>query len=211
MRNTLIGIFLFTCLLSINAQDKITLKNGQELNVTILEKNGSKITYKFNDSISSNAIFTTKLSNLKTIHYENGMVDLLSSKNPRNKYHLGLTIGNGIVFEDKIPFVSLGLDYLFTPHFSAEINFRSLTDFGFCSFGGKYWFANKYSSSGFSPYVGFLYSLLDPNVGEVPVGLSYISKHGFQTSFQLNYINFLDLNNYRSALMVELRIGWRFK
>ena len=48
MRNTFIGICIFTCLLSINAQDKITLKNGQELKVTILEKTDSEIKYKFN-------------------------------------------------------------------------------------------------------------------------------------------------------------------
>jgi len=211
MRNTLIGIFLFTCLLSINAQDKINLKNGEELSVFIIEKTDTEIKYQLNDSILNTIIFTTKLNKLENIHYRNGMVDFLFSKNPRSKYRLGMITGVGIAGGDEGASWTLALDYLFTPHFSAEINIRVLQYTAFNSYGGKYWFANKYSSSGFSPYVGFLYAKIGPGLGEIPIGLSYISKSGFQTALQVSSFRYFGTNDYGSALIAELRVGWRFK
>jgi hypothetical protein len=124
------------------------------------------------------------------------------------------------------------IDYLITPNLSAELNFRYLPrswPWYLFSLGGKYWFTNKYSKSGFSPFAGLYYSKLwikndyedimwfhKPewsvyNQLEVPVGISYITKFGLQTSLQSdNYISF-ESNKLYIFSNIEFRIGWRFK
>lgn len=216
MKNLAIGILLFVCLTTVNAQDKITLKNGNELIVRIVEKSDSEIKYKFENSTNSNTTFSTKLNNVKTITYENGVVDLLCSLNPRYKYPVGVTAGiNLIASESEGGLFTGGVDYFFTPNLGVEINFGTSGDSDtYYSFGGKYWFANKYSNSAFSPFAGLLLGgQYGVNFWEVPVGVSYISKFGFQTSFHLSYLNYINsLVDYESnRLNLEFRIGWRFK
>lgn len=214
-KRTIVALFLFG-LITLNAQDKITLKNGKEVSVYILDKNDTEIKYKQNDSISQTT-FTTKLNNLKTINYANGEVDLLSSRNPRSIFPLGINGGVSLVaseYEGGGMFTG-GIDYLFTPNISAGINLGSggESDF-YYSFGGKYWIANKYSKSGFSPFAGLLYGgIYGLNFWEIPVGISYITKLGFQSSFHLSYIQLINgtLNYETNRLNAELRIGWRFK
>ncbi len=216
MKNLAIGILLFICLTTINAQDKIILKNGTELIVRIIEKSDSEIKYKYENSTNSNTTFTTKLSNVKTITYENGTVDLLCSLNPRYKYPVGITAGVSLVASgSEGGMFTGGIDYLFTPNLGMEINFGTSGESDtYYSFGGKYWFADKYSKSTFSPYTGLLIGgQYGVNFWEVPVGISYISKSGFQTSLNLSYLNYINsLVDYDSnTLSLEFRIGWRFK
>ncbi len=215
MKKLFVGILLFISFNLVNAQDKVTLKDGTELSVYIIEKNDTEIKYRKANS-TSHAIFSTKLTNLKTIQYDNGDVDLLSSKNPRSLFPLGISAGISLVAsENEGGMFTGGIDYLFTPNLSAEINIGSggESDF-YYSFGGKYWLANKYSTSGFSPFTGLLYGeQYGINFWEVPAGVSYIARFGFQTSFHLSYIRYINgwVNYDTSRLNAELRIGWRFK
>lgn len=217
MKKLATGILLFISFITVNAQDKITLKNGKELSVYVIEKNDTEIKYKQENSTISNTTFCTKLTNVKTIKYENGEVDLLSSQNPRSIYPLGISGGVSLVTSkyDGGGMFTGGLDYLFTPNLSAEINLGSGGEYDFYySFGGRYWLANKYSKSGFSPFTGLLYGgQFGLNFWEVPAGISYITKFGLQTSFHLSYLHYINgLVNYEtSRLNAELRIGWRFK
>jgi hypothetical protein len=49
-----------------------------------------------------------------------------------------------------------GIDYFFIPNLGVEINFGTSGESDtYYSFGGKYWFADKYSNSAFSPFTGF--------------------------------------------------------
>ena len=195
MKNLTVGLFLFICLLTINAQDIITLKTGQELNVYIIEKTDNYIKYKLANSTISNTTFTTKLRNLRTINYENGVVDLLTSQNPRSIYPFGISAGISLIaFEGEGGMFTGGLDYFFTPNLSAEMNFGTDGESDlYYSLGGKYWFADKYSKSRFSPFTGLLYGgQYGINFWEVPVGISYISKHGFQTSLHLSYLKYIN-------------------
>ena len=107
------------------------------------------------------------------------------------------------------------MDYFFTPNLSAEINFG----FGgedesdvYYSAGCKYWFANKYSRNGFSPFTGLLIgNQFNTNFWEIPLGISYITKFGLQTSVHLGYMHFVTPPVYNiSRLNTEVRIGWRF-
>jgi len=216
MRKFFIGFFLLSFTLLIKAQDRITLKNGTELKVYILEKNDTKITYKLADTLNNYSVFTTKLYNLNTISYANGMVDLLSSQNPRSTYRFGLSAGARIVvLEGEGGMLIGGVDYMLTPNISSEINLgNGGDDDWYYSFGGKYWFANRYSKSALSPYTGLLYGgQYGVNFWEVPMGVSFISKHGFQLSLQLCYMNYINasVNNNTNGLNLEFRIGWRLK
>jgi hypothetical protein len=226
MKNILILFLAFLFCLNINAQDIITLKNGKVIHAYITERSDTKIKY-MNDSISKgDTTYSMKLARIRTLQYDNGEVDLLSSQNPRSIFPLGINAGVNI-FE----VVSGGIDYLFTPNISAEINiggsFRYV-NYYYYSFGGKYWFANKYSKSGFSPFLGLFYTkswardeeymwVNKPewssyNYVEAPIGVSYITKFGFQTSLQLDSYLGYDSNRFKiNVSFFEFRIGWRFK
>jgi hypothetical protein len=202
-------IFLaFLCILNIYAQDTITLKNRKVIHAYIIEKSNTKIKYKL-DTISGYTTFITKLSNIKSIHYSNGEIGISNAQNPRSKYPFGINGGIGIFGVTGI--FTGGIDYFVTPNLSAEISIgKKIVPAFFYSLGGKYWFANKYHISGFSPFVGLLYGGFESqNFLEIPAGISHISKSGFQTSLQLSYAYFPhDQNN---VLKIEFRLGWRFK
>ncbi len=240
MKQISIFFLFFLYFFSIHAQDTINLKNKKVIHAYITEKSDTKIKYK-TDSIHADTTYSTKLSKVKTIHYQNGEVDLLSSQNPRSLFPLGINVGGDFFFINTslftYPIFNGSIDYLFTPNISAEANYRSmLTDFypafSLFSIGGKYWFANKYSKNGFSPFVGLFFTQwrskndeervldfhepvwLNKYLPEVPIGISYINKSGFQSSLQLNC--FLGYNNKNDELQkvtgfIEFRVGWRFK
>jgi hypothetical protein len=203
--------FLFS--LSSNAQDTITMKNGKVINAHIIEKSDSNIKYKTDSITYSHTTFIINLTNIRTIHYSNGDVDLLSSQNPRSILPLGINGGVGIRSEGI--FFNGSIDYLFTPNISAEISFGSIAaytqyNYYYYSFGGKYWFASKYNRSGFSPFAGLFYgSDNHQNFIEVPVGISYITKFGLQTSLQLSYAYFS--HDQDVVPIIEFKVGWRFK
>jgi hypothetical protein len=219
MKSKLTILLAFLCYFNVNAQDTIMLKNGKEINAFITEKTHTKISYKPDSVTNDDTTYSMKLSKIRTIHYDNGDVDLLSSQNPRSIFPLGIYAGISFVYEYKL-LLHGSVDYLFTPNLSAEINFGCFNEINpnyYCSFGGKYWFANKYSKSGFSPFVGLLCvgtgGIVDGGMSsasflEVPAGISYITKFGLQTSLQLSYLtNF----NYMLGPNIEFRVGWRFK
>ncbi len=172
MKQISIFILLFVYFISIHAQDTINLKNKKVIHAYITEKSDTKIKYK-TDSIHAYTTYSTNLSKVKTIHYQNGEVDLLSSQNPRSIFPLGINYGfivakgNTMVFNYSVielnslfNVFSGSIDYLITPKISAEASilvFPYGSQYLF-SLGGKYWFANKYSKSGFSPFFGLFYS-----------------------------------------------------
>ena len=163
-----------------------------------------------------------RISKIRTIHYGNASKDYLIKQNPRSIFPFGVNVGADF-FLFRLVFNGC-LDYLITPNLSAEINYRSMLTnyypaFSLISIGGKYWFSNKYSNSGFSPYIGLFFTQWRSkndyeditwfnkpewsivNLPEVPIGISYITKSGLQTSFQMSL----------PFLCAEFRLGWRFK
>ncbi|MDO9633905.1 MAG: hypothetical protein Q7J05_02520 [Paludibacter sp.] len=112
------------------------MKDGRELSVYIIEKNDTEIKYR-NANSTGHTIFSTKLTNLKTIQYENGDVDLLSSMNPRSLFPLGISAGISLAaFENDGGMFTCGIDYLFTPNLGAEINIGSGGEDIYYSVGG---------------------------------------------------------------------------
>lgn len=222
MKKITILFFVFLCSFTVQAQDIILLKNGEIINATIIEQSNCRIKCQTVQNANTDTTLSLQLSKIKAIQYGNGSTDLLSSQNPRSNYSLDVSVGADF-FLYRLLF-SGSIDYLLTPNISAEINYRSMfanyyPAFSLISVGGKYWFANRYSKSGFSPFLGlFLTQWRGKNdedeilwhnkpvwsityLPEVPIGISYITKFGMQTSFQISL----------PFLCPELRLGWRFK
>ncbi len=227
MKHISILFLYFLCSIHINAQDTITLKNRKVIHAYIIEKSDTKIKYRTDSITNLDSTYTLKLTQIKTIQYNNGKVDLLSFQNPRSIFPFGINVG----FTSISMFLA-SVDYFITPNISTELNFKYIPSYNFqniFSFGGKYWFANKYGKSGFSPFAGLFFAQIRArndyedikwynapewsvyNYMELPLGISYITKFGLQTSLQLDsYIGYeSDKLNIVSGL-IELRIGWRF-
>jgi hypothetical protein len=222
MKQLSILFFVFLCSLNTQAHDTIFHRNGEVINATIIERSNCKIKYQPTQNTDIDTTLSFRSSKIKSIQYGRESIDRLSSQNPRHEFPLGVNVGaDFFLFR---PLFNGGVDYLFTPNLSAEINYRSMLTnnypaFSLFSIGGKYWFANKYSKSGFSPFVGLFFTqwrqkndedtiILENkpewsviNLTEVPLGISYITKSGFQTSFQISL----------PLLCLEFRVGWRFK
>ena len=146
------------------------------------------------------------------------------NENPRSKFPLGINVGvtafNIMDPEFLLESVLLrgGVDYLFTPHISAETSIGiELDELSWVySFGGKYWFAGKHRKSGVSPFVGLLVSGIISGVEggfyylDIPIGISYIAPSGLQASLQANCMLYYD-SYFFVWPTLELRLGWRFK
>ncbi len=222
MKNNLLIISTAIFCFNLNASDTITLKNRKVIHAYIIEKSDTKIKYRTDSINNVESTNNMKLGRIRTIHYNNGDVDLLSSRSPRNVFPLGIDVGANFFLYGIL--LNGSIDYMFTPNISAEFNHRRmLTNYypaaSLFSIGGKYWLANKYSKSGFSPNIGLFFTRMkymndeerildfhEPKwlvkyFPELPIGISYISKFGLQSSFQMSLPFFC----------MEYRIGWRFK
>ncbi len=204
-------IFIFSLLLSsvgiLFAQDKITTLNNEVILVKITEKTDYTIKYILADS-EQFTIFTTRLSKLKKIEYSNGMIDNLGYQNPHMQKRFGMEVGISKFIEDG-GFFSFGIDYFFNPNVNLILNVGKEGNDTYTSTGIRYFTANSYNLSGFSPYVGLLYGV-NGNFSyiELPVGFHYQTKCGFQTSIQISAMDY-----FKSSYEIvrgEFRLGWRF-
>ncbi|MFZ4583039.1 MAG: hypothetical protein ACOYM7_10360 [Paludibacter sp.] len=215
MKKISIFFWSFCFFISVHAQDTISLKNGVIINASILEKSRTSIKYKLSNQPSGDTISCTKLSKVRSIHYKNGEVNLLSSQNPRSIFPLGVSLG--IMPSPHDPRFNCNLNYFITPKISSEFvvnmgigNGNDL--FTYYEIGFKYWLASKYSKSGFSPYLGYLIGKIDfMYFWDIPLGISYISKSGFQTGLQCGLGSAFDRDYANIAPYVTLSLGWRFK
>lgn len=189
------------------AQDKITTLNNEVLSVKITEKSDYAIKYVLADG-EQFTIFKTRLSKLKKIEYSNGMIDNLGYQNPHMQKRFGFDIGISKFIEDG-GFFSFGVDYFINPNLNIILNVGKDGNETYTSTGFRYFTANRNNLSGFSPYVGLLYGV-NGNFSylEVPVGLHYQAKCGFQTSIQISAMDYFN-SNYE-IVRGEFRLGWRF-
>ncbi|MGI5974401.1 MAG: hypothetical protein ACOX7E_01450 [Paludibacter sp.] len=217
MKKTPILIFAFLCFLPINAQDTITLKNGDTIIANIIERSNTAVKYTSNDMYGKDTTSLLKLNMIHAIQYDKKTLNTLCSQNPRKNYPFGINAGIGTRMEDAIILYTVSADYLISPNISAEVNYGKGMDIVYKKFvlnyytiGGKYWTSNKYSKSGFSGFIGLFYGGgYGSNIFEIPVGVNYIFKAGLQTSFQLCYTYHPQLRH--GVPNLEFRIGWRFK
>jgi hypothetical protein len=232
MKQILIILSIFFYTFNINAQDTILLKNGEIITASIIEKTNCKIEYQPTQITNRDTIIDLKLSKNKNIDYCSKSRDILIQQNPRSLFPLGMNVGmESLLF--RLYLFNGSIDYLITPNISIEINYSTMFDYPYLSLysvGGKYWFANKYSKSGFSTFTGLFYTqsrikndeddialLHEPvwsvdNYLEVPIGINYITKFGFHASLQMDFLLSYDSNKFNiGGGLIDFRLGWRFK
>lgn len=205
-KSILLLLVLFSSVVTF-AQDKITTKDNQVLTVYIIEKNDKIIKYKMSEN-QDHTVFTTKLSNLRQIEYANGMIDMLGYQSLRMQKRFGFTGGISLFLEEGGMFTG-SVDYFLSPNVDLELNIGSDGWGIYRSLGAKLYLTDKNSKSSVLPYVGLLHgSEQGYQFFEVPVGVSYMTKCGFQTSLQLSSLNYYNVDSY--GIHAELKLGWRF-
>lgn len=132
------------------------------------------------------------------------------NQNPREVRPFGISLGGAYFITAESGIAFLSIDYFIIPQFSLEANI-GITDFeaGYFAVGGKGYLNSNTSQSGFAPFVGALigYEFYEYMV-QIPLGLDYVSKKGFNVSLSFNQLFYFD--SYKGTF-IDLKIGWRFK
>ena len=202
-----------------NAQDRIILKKGESREVQALQLTETVFYYKMHD-YHEGPILQMPLNRIKQIEYSNGVVDYLWSQSPRMQRPFSVSFNASIMVStydaSLLPRIDCG--YFLTQNIEAVGSF--LTDFysGFYSaLGGRYHFANNFSTNRLSPYAGFLLGLESGQgiVSELPMGLNYACFNGLNISAGLSFILDYHINDesirlQHAATLLNLSVGWRF-
>ena len=130
--------------------------------------------------------------------------------NPREDRPFGISLGAAyfITVESGIAFFCA--DYFVIPQLSLVANV-GVTDFEapYFAVGGKGHLNSSASTSKFTPFLGVLFgSEWDEFMVQIPLGLDFISKKGFNVSLSLNQIFYFD--SWQETF-IDLKLGWRFK
>jgi hypothetical protein len=143
--------------------------------------------------------------------------DLMGSQNPRINKPLGINTGftNGLDTE----FFTVSLNYFIVPRLELELNYGSDfgRDFPYFSAGTRVHVSSDYSLRQITPFSGLLVgSRYENSFFQIPLGLNYSTKKGFNASLSIN--NMINLTSHYVNYYIptqtqfgELRIGWRFK
>ncbi len=194
--------------LSMNAQDKILLKNGDEISAWIVEKSDKEIKYKIIDSDDS-PLVVIKTGSVVKITYRNGQemktVPDLVRMNNRFGIGMGLMVGIGI----ESAFYKFQADYFVTPGISIE--FDGLVEVeggGGMAIGAKYYF-DPYSPKKLKGYAGLMLGgVYDEFFIELPFGMSYTGTKGFDLKLGFSGLYFPSYSEI--GIFPELTLGWRF-
>ena len=126
MKNVLLFILLIFSSMIINAQDTLSMRTGEKIQVKVIEVGISEVKYKKIDNING-PVFSTLKSDLLTIRYENGSKDDFSNINKielnksdesgyiqghddAKKYYKGYRLaGTGVLLTTAIPFYGIFL------------------------------------------------------------------------------------------------------
>jgi hypothetical protein len=192
-------------------QDKIITKDKTELDVLILEKNEKEVKFKRKDFIIS-PILGMNSENIRKIIYQNGLIDLMGYENPRKNRPFGLSFGTIFPLSEIERSLYTGtLDYFITPQIDVELNVGlDLSDSYYYSVGSRFHLNSNYSKKRITPFIGILAgSYTGISFVQLPIGLSYISNFGLQSSLSFNQLQYL-ISTYQ-LVFLEFRLGWRFK
>jgi hypothetical protein len=215
MRTYLIIILFIVTVQSIHCQDKITTKGRYELNVKVIEQTDKLVKYKMSD-YENGPILTMKRRSISSIEYKNGVIDQMGNQNPRNYKRFG--INTGLVYGLNDATFTATFDYFIIPQIDIEINFGSdfYRDLSYFSSGARFHANHDISDKKFTPFTGLLFgSSYEEDFIQIPVGISYITRAGISTSLSLNGTINRKTHIYKyippQRMIVEFRIGWRFK
>ena len=199
--------FLFQNLI---AQDKIFTKDKQTMTVKIIEQTNKLIKYKLTDYEDS-PVLTMKNSRIEKIEYKNGQVDRLGNQNPRHYRPFGINAGMSYFLTEEAAYFMVNMDYFVIPQINIQMNIGSEFESGtYFSMGSRFHLNSDYSENKFTPFTGLLAGA-DYGKGfiQIPIGLNYLGKNGFNTSLSLNQMFYLK-DSWQSTF-VELTLGWKFR
>lgn len=193
---------------SLRAQDKIVLKTGEIIDALVIEKSDKEIKYKILDSDDS-PIIILKTNKVEKITFRNGqemnMMPDLIRMNKRFGINGGLMFG----LSAESVFYKLQADYYIKPGLSLEFNgLIEVEDGAGMTIGAKYYF-DPYNPKRLKGYAGLLVgSIYEDFLIQVPVGINYIGKRGFDLKFGLSGLYVPSYSGY--GIYSELLLGWRF-
>jgi hypothetical protein len=76
MKKTALTFFTLLLVLTLNAQDIISLKGGEEIKAKVIEITDTEVKYKRWDNRKKGPMYTTKKQNISVIAYKNGTKDV---------------------------------------------------------------------------------------------------------------------------------------
>lgn len=201
------GIMLLVPL-NVFGQDRLITKSGETLDVRIIKKNRSSVTYKMS-GYPRGPVITVRPGTIDRIEYRNGTIDLMGNQNPRKAKPFGISAGavKWLFEPGLIPIYTM--DYFIIPQVSAEINAgNDSQQVLYFSAGAKVHINSAWSARQITPFTGALFGYEYGNeFVQIPLGVNYIHRTGINFSLSVNELIFS--NN--SQTTVELRGGWRFK
>lgn len=204
-----LALLTLSLITSINAigQDKIFTGDDQVLNVNIINKSRAEVKYKFSDYEKS-PVLVLKTKDIVEIQYASGNSEPGGYSNPRNLKPLGLHVGAGLFLTVESGIAYISSDYFIIPQISLEGNLGvSDLDRIYYSIGGKFHLNKLTSQNKLTPFVGVLVgSEFGSNMIQVPIGINYITKSGFNLALSLSELFYFD--SWQETL-IELRIGYR--
>jgi hypothetical protein len=210
MKKMLFLIVLLLILPYCSGQDVITTKDNRQLTVLIAERTGSSVSYHLMDYPGGGPLITMNLRQVKSIKYANGLIDQVGNENPRINKPLGISVGVGVDPEMEEGYFEFSTDFFVIPQVDLELNIGlEGEDYTFYyAAGGTAHLNRSFSKSGFTPYAGVLAGAYQQAfMVQVPVGISYITKFGFSTTFRVSP---MFIHNIMYMVPLELRLGWRF-
>lgn len=189
------------------AQDKIFLKNGEEITAYIIEKSEKRIIYKIMDTDNS-PVIVLKTEKVEKIAFRNGDEITLPNLIRMNKR---FGVNGGLIYglSEEAAFFKLGIDYFITPGLSLGLNGLISGEDGGGVEAGAWYFFDPYNPRRFKGYTGLLIGASNDNVFlQVPFGVNYISERGFD--FKAGLRGFYNPSISSFSLYSELTLGWRF-
>lgn len=188
------------------SQDKIILKNGNEINGWIIEKSDKEIKYKIQDA-SDSPIILTKTNKIDKIIFKDGQIMKVSPDAVRMDKPIGVKVGLMIGLESGN--YKIQADYFLNPAINIDVNMiMGGLGGGGLTTGINYYF-NPNKPSPLKIYAGLSCGAVwSEFVLGVPFGLSLTSKKGFDLKLGINEIYGAKYGGV--ILYSELLLGWRF-
>lgn len=220
MKKVLSLVILVTCSLSLNAQDILVRRNGEVENVKVLEVSPTEVKYKKTNN-EDGPIFIEKRSNLYSVKYKNGEVQVFNEIEEDNSFpkdsaqkevkkeelsisndNLNLiSVKNQLGEEQKlIDRLEKGKDSSSYYYYNGKGKFTNEIDF----YIAKGWGSGYQLRREFNPYLGW-------NI----IGFSFISDFGSPADDGLLDIKLLGMRGYTPSYkalrgFVEFNAGYSF-
>ena len=189
------------------SQDKIFMKNGEEIVAFVVEKSDRYVKYKIMDTDNSPVIIV-RTEKVEKVIFRNGKEMILPDLIRMNRR---FGVNGGLIFglTEESVFFTIGSDYFLTPGISVGLNgLVAAEGGGGIELGGKYFF-DPYNPRKLKGYTGMIVGVSNSQLFlQVPFGVNYIGEKGFD--FKLGLRGFYAPTNNTYSLYSDLTLGWRF-